>query len=182
MLVRSYHQTYGLPPFTTRCTNNYGPCQFPEKLIPVVIQRVLAREPVPIYGDGMNMRDWLYVCDHAAALWAVLTNGKAGETYNIGGRNELASVHLVQMICDLIDELKPELGAHSRSLITFVADRPGHDRRYAMDATKISVELGWTTANTLETGLRETVEWYLQHQSWVKSTAREKMPEGSKLQ
>ncbi|MCF7785930.1 MAG: dTDP-glucose 4,6-dehydratase [Prosthecobacter sp.] len=172
MLVRSYHHTYDLPAVTTRCSNNYGPYQFPEKLIPVVIQSVLAREPVPIYGDGMNVRDWLYVGDHCEALWSVLTSGKVGETYNIGGRSELANVHLVQMICDLIDELKPELGGHSRSLLGFVPDRPGHDRRYAMDATKISVELGWNPAHTLETGLRETVVWYLQHQGWVESIAR----------
>lgn len=172
MLVRSYHHTYGLPTVITRCSNNFGPYQFPEKLIPVVIQSVLARQPVPIYGDGMNVRDWLYVGDHCEALWAVLTSGKVGETYNIGGRNELANVHLVQMICDLIDEQKPELGGHSRSLITFVPDRPGHDRRYAMDATKVGVELGWCPDHTLETGLRETVTWYLQHQGWVESIIR----------
>ncbi len=173
MLVRSYHQTYGLPAVITRCSNNYGPYQFPEKLIPVVIQSVLARESVPIYGDGMNVRDWIYVCDHAAALWAVLTSGKTGETYNIGGRNELTNLHLVQMICDLIDELKPELGGHSRSLITFVSDRPGHDRRYAMDATKIGFELGWKPEHTLEKGLHDTVSWYLQHKGWVESIARD---------
>lgn len=172
MLVRSYHHTYGLPAVITRCSNNYGPFQFPEKLIPVVIQSVLARETVPIYGDGMNVRDWIYVCDHAAALWSVLNRGQVGEAYNIGGRNELANVHLVQMICDLIDELKPELGGHSRSLITFVSDRPGHDRRYAMDVTKISCELGWKPEHTLEKGLHDTVSWYLQHQDWVKSIAR----------
>jgi dTDP-glucose 4,6-dehydratase len=173
MLVRSYHQTYGLPVVITRCSNNYGPYQFPEKLIPVVIQSVLARESVPIYGDGMNVRDWIYVCDHAAALWSVLTRGQVGETYNIGGRNELANVHLVQMICDMMDDLKPELGGHSRNLITFVSDRPGHDRRYAMDATKISCELGWNPAHTLEKGLHDTVSWYLQHQGWVESIARD---------
>ncbi|MDI1314718.1 dTDP-glucose 4,6-dehydratase [Prosthecobacter sp.] len=172
MLVRSYHHTYALPAVITRCSNNYGPYQFPEKLIPVVIQSVLACRPVPVYGDGLNVRDWLYVGDHCEALWAVLTSGKIGETYNIGGRNELANVHLVQMICDLIDELKPERGGHSRSLVTFVPDRPGHDRRYAMDATKISAELGWNPAHTLEAGLRETVAWYLQHQDWVKSIVR----------
>ncbi len=171
MLVRSYHHTYGLPAVMTRCSNNYGPCQFPEKLIPVVIQSILSRLPVPVYGDGLNVRDWLYVSDHAAALWAVLTSGKDGDTYNIGGRNELTNVQLVQMICDLMDELKPELGGHSRNLITFVADRPGHDRRYAIDATKICGELGWNPDHTFKTGLRETVAWYLLHQDWVRSVA-----------
>ena len=161
MLVRSYHHTYGLPAIITRCSNNHGPYQFPEKLIPVVIQKVLSRQSIPVYGDGLNVCDWLHVGDHCQALWNVLTSGKAGEIYNIGGQNELTNMHLVQMICDLIDELKPELGGHSRSLITFVADRPGHDRRYAMEAAKISAELGWAPARTFETGLRETVQWYL---------------------
>lgn len=167
MLVRSYHHTYGLPAVITRCSNNYGPRQFPEKLIPVVIQSVLSRQPVPVYGDGMNVRDWLYVGDHCEALWTVLTIGTPGEIYNIGGCNERANLHLVQVICDLIDELHPAAGGNSRSLITFVTDRPGHDRRYAMNAAKIQFDLGWTPAHSLETGLRDTVAWYLQNQEWV---------------
>ncbi|MHB1081190.1 MAG: dTDP-glucose 4,6-dehydratase [Prosthecobacter sp.] len=161
MLVRSYHHTYGLPAIITRCSNNYGPCQFPEKLIPVIIQSVLNRQSIPVYGDGLNVRDWLHVGDHCQALWNVLTSGKAGETYNIGGQNELTNLHLVQQICDVIDELAPALGGNSRSLITFVPDRPGHDRRYAMNAEKIQSELGWKPAHTFETGVRETVQWYL---------------------
>ena len=174
MLTRSYHHTYGLPTVITRCSNNYGPYQFPEKLIPVVVQSALSRRPIPVYGDGMNVRDWLYVGDHCEALWSVLTTGAAGETYNIGGRNERANLHLVQVICDLIDELNPAAGGNSRSLITFVDDRPGHDRRYAMDAAKIQFELGWTPAHTLEAGLRETVSWYLQHQDWVQAVTKTK--------
>ena len=167
MLVRAYHHTYGLPTVITNCSNNYGPYQFPEKLIPVVIQSVLARRPIPIYGDGMNIRDWLYVRDHAQALWQVLNQGKNGETYNIGGHNEWANLHIVELICDLIDELAPAAGGNSRKLMTFVKDRPGHDRRYAIDATKIKNELGWVPAHTFEQGIRETVQWYLDHQSWV---------------
>lgn len=170
MLVRSYHQTYGLPAIITRCSNNYGPYQFPEKLIPVVIQKVLSRQSIPVYGDGLNVRDWLHVGDHCQALWNVLTSGKAGETYNIGGQNELTNLHLVQMICDVVDELAPALGGNSRSLITFVPDRPGHDRRYAMDAAKISAELGWAPACTFEAGLRETVQWYLNKLNVKKGT------------
>ncbi|MGB7769461.1 MAG: dTDP-glucose 4,6-dehydratase [Verrucomicrobiia bacterium] len=168
MLVRAYHHTYGLPAIITNCSNNYGPYQFPEKLIPVVIQSVLARRPVPVYGDGLNVRDWLYVRDHAGALWLALTRGKPGETYNIGGHNEWANLRIVELICDIIDELAPQLGGHSRQLISFVKDRPGHDRRYAIDATKIKNELGWTPAHKFEQGIRETVQWYLDHQAWVK--------------
>lgn len=171
MLVRAYHHTYGLPTLVTNCSNNYGPYQFPEKLIPVVIQSILARKPIPVYGDGMNVRDWLYVGDHCGALWTVLTTGRLGETYNIGGHNEKANLHLVQLLCDLIDELKPELGGCSRDLITFVADRPGHDRRYAIDASKIERELGWKPAHSFESGVRETVAWYLSSQSWVESVS-----------
>jgi dTDP-glucose 4,6-dehydratase len=167
LLVRAYHHTYGLPAVITNCSNNYGPFQFPEKLIPVVIQSVLARKPVPVYGDGMNVRDWLYVRDHAEALWQVLLRGKNGETYNIGGHNEWANINIVNLICDLIDELAPSAGGNSRKLITFVKDRPGHDRRYAIDATKIKNELGWVPAHTFETGIRETVKWYLDNQTWV---------------
>jgi dTDP-glucose 4,6-dehydratase len=169
MLVRAYHHTYGLPTVITNCSNNYGPYQFPEKLIPVVIQSVLARRPVPVYGDGLNVRDWLYVRDHAEALWLVLTRGKPGETYNIGGHNEWANLRIVELICDLIDELAPKLGGDSRQLISFVKDRPGHDRRYAIDATKIKNELGWTPAHKFEQGIRETIQWYLDHQAWVKT-------------
>ena len=140
LLVRVYHHTYGLPTVITNCSNNYGPYQFPEKLIPVVIQSVLARKAVPVYGDGMNVRDWLYVRDHGEALWLVLNEGAAGETYNIGGHNEWANLRIVELICDLIDEMAPQLGGNSRKLITFVKDRPGHDRRYAIDAAKIKKE------------------------------------------
>ncbi|HEY9175122.1 MAG TPA: dTDP-glucose 4,6-dehydratase, partial [Verrucomicrobiae bacterium] len=174
MLVRAYHHTYGLPTVITNCSNNYGPFQFPEKLIPVVIQSVLARKPVPVYGDGMNVRDWLYVCDHAEALWQVVSRGKLGETYNIGGHNEWANLRIVELICDLIDEFKPELGGSSRKLITFVKDRPGHDRRYAIDASKIQRELGWAPAHTFESGIRETVRWYLDNQTWVKAVLAKK--------
>ena len=167
LLVRAYHHTYGLPVVTTNCSNNYGPNQFPEKLIPVVIQNVLGRKPIPVYGDGLNVRDWLYVGDHAEALWQVLGKGRLGETYNIGGHNEWANIRIVELICDLVDEMKPELGGNSRGLITYVKDRPGHDRRYAIDASKIQKELGWVPAHTFETGIRETVAWYLGHQDWV---------------
>ncbi|HOA61645.1 MAG: dTDP-glucose 4,6-dehydratase [Verrucomicrobia bacterium] len=166
-LVRAYHHTYGLPAVITNCSNNYGPYQFPEKLIPVVIQSVLDRRSIPVYGDGMNVRDWLYVLDHAEALWQVLTRGRPGETYNIGGNNEWANLRIVERICDLVDEFRPELGGNSRRLITFVKDRPGHDRRYAIDASKLQRELGWQPAHTFDTGIRETVRWYLEHQDWV---------------
>jgi dTDP-glucose 4,6-dehydratase len=168
-LVRAYHHTYGLPVVITNCSNNYGPFQFPEKLIPVVIQSCLARKPIPVYGDGMNVRDWLYVRDHAEALWRVLTLGREGETYNIGGHNEWANLRIVELICDLVDEFAPHLGGETRRLITFVADRPGHDRRYAIDASKLQRELGWVPAHTFETGIRETVRWYLDNQDWVRA-------------
>jgi dTDP-glucose 4,6-dehydratase len=166
-LVRAYHHTYGLNTVITNCSNNYGPFQFPEKLIPVIIQNVLARKPLPVYGDGMNVRDWLYVRDHAEALWTVLNKGKTAETYNIGGHNEWANIHIVQLICDTIDEFAPQLGGNSRALISFVKDRPGHDRRYAIDASKIQRELGWTPAHKFEDGIRETIRWYLDNQDWV---------------
>ena len=172
MLVRAYHHTYGLPTVITNCSNNYGPYQFPEKLIPVVIQSVLARKPVPVYGDGMNVRDWLYVRDHAEALWTVLGRGQLGETYNIGGHNEWANIRIVELICDLIDEMNPRLGGNSRKLITFVKDRPGHDRRYAIDASKIQKELGWVPAHKFEQGIRETVRWYLDNQEWVQTVLK----------
>jgi len=171
MLVRAYHHTYGLNTVITNCSNNYGPYQFPEKLIPVVIQSCLARKQIPVYGDGMNVRDWLYVRDHAEALWQVLTRGRTAETYNIGGHNEWANINIVRLICDLIDELAPHLGGNTQSLITFVKDRPGHDRRYAIDATKLKNELGWVPAYTFERGIRETVRWYLDHQEWVRTVS-----------
>ncbi len=167
MLVRAYHHTYGLPAVITNCSNNYGPYQFPEKLIPVVIQSVIARKSIPVYGDGMNVRDWLYVLDHAEALWQVLTRGRDGETYNIGGHNEWPNLRTVELICDFVDELSPKIGGQSRKLITFVKDRPGHDRRYAIDAGKIKSELGWRPAFTFESGLKQTVQWYLDNQTWV---------------
>jgi dTDP-glucose 4,6-dehydratase len=169
MLVRAYHHTYGLPAVITNCSNNYGPYQFPEKLIPVVIQRALERKPIPVYGDGLNVRDWLYVGDHAEALWQVLTRGRDGETYNIGGHNEWPNLRIVELICDRVDEFAPQLGGESRRLITFVKDRLGHDRRYAIDASKIQTELGWTPAHDFEEGLRLTVRWYLDHQDWVRA-------------
>jgi len=172
MLVRAYHHTYGLPVVITNCSNNYGPYQFPEKLIPVAVQSILVRKPVPVYGDGMNVRDWLYVRDHAEALWLALTRGRDGETYNIGGHNEWANLHIVELICDIVDQFMPGLGGNSRKLITFVKDRPGHDRRYAIDAAKINSELGWIAAHEFEDGIRETVRWYLDNQAWVKAVLK----------
>jgi dTDP-glucose 4,6-dehydratase len=167
LLVRAYHHTYRLPVVITNCSNNYGPYQFPDKLIPVIIQNILNRRPIPVYGDGMNVRDWLYVRDHVEALWQVLTRGRNGETYNIGAHNEWANIRIVELICDLTAELAPQTGGHSRKLITFVEDRPGHDRRYAIDASKIKNELGWSPAYKFEQAIRETVEWYLANQKWV---------------
>ncbi|MBX3744457.1 MAG: dTDP-glucose 4,6-dehydratase [Verrucomicrobiae bacterium] len=169
LLVRAYHRTYGLPSVLTHCSNNYGPRQFPEKLIPVVIQSALERRPIPVYGDGQYVRDWLYVADHASALWTVLQHGRNGESYTVGGRNEWPNLRIVERICDLIDEFRPDLGGHSRNLIAFVKDRPGHDRRYAIDCSRIEKELGWKPAHTFDVGLRETVRWYLDHQDWVRS-------------
>ena len=169
MIVRAYHHTYGLNTVITNCSNNYGPFQFPEKLIPVVIQNCLSRKNIPVYGDGMNVRDWLYVRDHAEALWQVLNRGKNAETYNIGGHNEWANINIVKLICDLIDEMAPQLGGNTQKLITYVKDRPGHDRRYAIDASKLQHELGWVPAYTFEKGIRETVRWYLDNQPWVKT-------------
>jgi len=169
MIVRAYHHTYGLPTLITNCSNNYGPCQMPEKLIPVVIQNAIARRPIPLYGDGLHVRDWLHVNDHVDALWQVLTRGTAGRVYNIGGNCERTNLLLVQTICDLVDELAPRLGGNSRKLIRFVEDRPGHDRRYAIDSTRIERELGWRPKKPFEAGLCETVQWYLQNQEWVKA-------------
>ena len=166
-LVRAWHHTYGLPVVTTNCSNNYGPYHFPEKLIPLVIVNALAGKPLPIYGDGLQVRDWLYVGDHASAIRAVLERGRIGETYNIGGWNEKPNRDIVHAICDLLDELRPAAAGSYRRLITHVTDRPGHDRRYAIDARKIERELGWRPAESFETGVRKTVQWYLQHADWV---------------
>jgi dTDP-glucose 4,6-dehydratase len=170
-LVRSYHHTYGLPTVTTNCSNNYGPYQHPEKLIPVIISNVLARKPVPIYGDGLNVRDWLYVLDHAEALWQVLTRGCNGETYNIGGNNEWTNLRIAELICDLMDQIASGRGENSRSLITFVKDRPGHDHRYAIDASKIMSELAWAPAHDFRTGIQETIQWYLASRAWVERSS-----------
>lgn len=166
-LVRAYHHTYGLPTLTTNCSNNYGSYQFPEKLIPLVIANALAGKPLPIYGDGMNVRDWLYVGDHCAAIRVVLERGRPGETYNIGGWNEMPNLTIVRTICALLDSLRPDPAGPRERLITYVKDRPGHDRRYAIDATKLERELGWRPAETFDTGIRKTVQWYLDHQDWV---------------
>jgi dTDP-glucose 4,6-dehydratase len=169
-LVRAYHHTYGLPVLTTNCSNNYGPYHFPEKLIPLVIHNALAGEPLPIYGDGQQIRDWLYVKDHCSAIRRVLAAGKAGETYNIGGWNEKANLDVVHALCDILDELQPRPDGRSyRTQITFVKDRPGHDRRYAIDATKLERELGWKPAETFESGIRKTVRWYLDNPDWVRN-------------
>lgn len=168
LLVRAYYHTHGLPTVITNCSNNYGPYQFPEKLIPVVILSVIERRSIPVYGDGMNVRDWLYVQDHVAALWQVMTRGRTGETYNVGGNNEWPNLRIVQRICDLVDEFRPDLGGASRNLISFVTDRLGHDRRYAIDASKLQRELDWQPRHTFDTGIRETVKWYLDHQDWVR--------------
>ncbi|AVZ78077.1 dTDP-glucose 4,6-dehydratase [Zoogloeaceae bacteirum Par-f-2] len=166
-LVRAWHHTYGLPVLTTNCSNNYGPYQFPEKLIPLVIANALAAKPLPIYGDGMNVRDWLYVGDHCAAIRAVLARGRPGETYNIGGWNEMPNIDIVRTICALLDELRPDPSGPHERLIAYVQDRPGHDRRYAIDARKIERELGWRPAETFASGIRKTVQWYLRNQAWV---------------
>ena len=171
-LVRAYHHTYGLPTLTTNCSNNYGPYQFPEKLIPLMILNALNGKPLPIYGDGMNVRDWLYVGDHCAAIRRVLENGRPGETYNIGGWNEKTNLEVVETVCALLDELIPGSPfAPHHALISYVKDRPGHDRRYAIDARKIERELGWKPAETFETGIRKTVRWYLDHADWVEDVA-----------
>jgi dTDP-glucose 4,6-dehydratase len=167
MLVRAWHRTYGLPVVISNCSNNYGPFQHLEKLIPVVIQCVLSSTPIPMYGDGRHIRDWLHVSDHCEALWQVLTRGKDGETYCIGGDNERPNLRVVELICDTIDELRPTSSGESRRLITFVDDRPGHDRRYAIDASKIKRELAWRATCDFERGIRETVSWYLENQDWV---------------
>jgi len=169
-LVRAYHHTYGLPTLTTNCSNNYGPYQFPEKLIPLVILHALKGKPIPVYGDGKNVRDWLYVEDHCDAIQSVIARGKVGETYNIGGNNEKQNLEIVQTICAILDELRPNdpVVPHQK-LITYVQDRPGHDRRYAIDARKIHEELGWRPRETFETGIRKTIEWYLANEEWIEA-------------
>ena len=167
-LVRAYHHTYGLPVLTTNCSNNYGPCHFPEKLIPLMIVNALAGKPLPVYGDGMQVRDWLYVKDHCSAIRRVLEAGRLGEVYNVGGWNEKPNIEIVNTVCALLDELRPRLDASSYSMqISYVKDRPGHDRRYAIDASKIERELAWRPAETFESGIRKTVQWYLANPEWV---------------
>jgi len=171
-LVRAYHHTYGLPTITTNCSNNYGPYQFPEKLIPLTIAHAIAGQRLPVYGDGQNVRDWLYVLDHCAALREVLAHGRVGETYNIGGGWEKKNIDTVRTICALLDDLKPRPGGKHEDLIEFVSDRPGHDRRYAVDASKIARELGWRPQESFESGLAKTVRWYLDNQGWAEAVAR----------
>jgi dTDP-glucose 4,6-dehydratase len=167
-LVRAWHHTYGLPVLTTNCSNNYGPYHFPEKLIPLMIVNALAGKPLPVYGDGMQIRDWLYVKDHCSAIRRVLEDGRLGEVYNVGGWNEKPNIEIVQTICQLLDEMRPKAdGTRYASQITYVTDRPGHDRRYAIDARKLEAELGWKPAETFETGIRKTVAWYLDNPEWV---------------
>jgi dTDP-glucose 4,6-dehydratase len=169
-LVRAYHHTWGFPVLTTNCSNNYGPFQFPEKLIPLMILNALESKPLPVYGDGMNVRDWLFVEDHCSAIRIVLEKGRLGETYNIGGNSERANIDVVKTICDLVDEMRPRAtGGSRRDLITYVKDRPGHDRRYAIDASKLARELGWKPSADFESGLRRTVRWYLDNSAWIQS-------------
>ncbi len=165
--MRAWHHTYGLPVLTTNCSNNYGPYHFPEKLIPLMIVNALALRPLPVYGDGQQIRDWLYVADHCSGIRAVLARGRTGQTYNIGGWNEKPNLEIVRTICALLDEMQPDPEGTYARLITFVKDRPGHDRRYAIDARKIERELGWRPAETFDTGIRKTVRWYLDHGEWV---------------
>jgi len=168
-LVRAYHKTYGLPMTISNCSNNYGPFQFPEKLIPLVILNALDEKPLPIYGDGRNVRDWLYVRDHCRAVWTIMNHGKNGETYNVGGDCEMENIKLVEMICDILDEMsRPYSSRSRRDLITFVKDRPGHDRRYAIDFKKLNQEMNWRPEASLETGIRETIKWYMENPQWVK--------------
>jgi dTDP-glucose 4,6-dehydratase len=168
-LVRAWHETYGLPTLVTNCSNNYGPYHFPEKLIPHIVIKALAEQPLPVYGDGQNIRDWLYVEDHAKALSLVVGHGKIGETYNIGGKNERTNLHVVKTICGLLDELHPSPKGSRERLINFVTDRPGHDRRYAIDASKLERELGWKAQENFETGLRKTVHWFCENREWWKT-------------
>jgi dTDP-glucose 4,6-dehydratase len=169
-LVRSYHHTYGLPTITTNCSNNYGPLQFPEKLIPLMILNAVSGKPLPVYGDGLNVRDWLYVGDHCAGIRTALARGRPGETYNIGGNSEKTNLDVVNTLCATLDALRPAGAPHAR-LIQFVKDRPGHDRRYAINAEKIRSELGWTPAEKFDGGLRKTIEWYLGHPEWIEGVS-----------
>jgi len=166
-LVRSYQHTYGLPTLTTNCSNNYGPFQFPEKLIPLIIHNALDEKSLPIYGDGQQIRDWLYVEDHCDAIRSVLANGRVGETYNIGGESEMTNLDVVSIVCEILDRLKPRGRGKYFDLVTYVTDRPGHDRRYAVDISKIKSELGWTPAESFKTGIEKTVRWYLDHKAWI---------------
>jgi dTDP-glucose 4,6-dehydratase len=167
-LVRAYHKTYGLPVTISNCSNNYGPYQFPEKLIPLMILNALEGKALPVYGDGKNVRDWLYVRDHCSAIWTIMKSGKRGETYNIGGNCEMENTLVVEMICHILDELQPKAdGKPRKELISFVKDRPGHDRRYAIDCTKLKEALGWMPEESFESGLKKTIQWYMDHQSWV---------------
>lgn len=167
LLVRAYHETYGMPTLNTRCSNNYGPYHFPEKLIPLMIHNIVNRKPLPVYGDGLNVRDWLHVGDHAAAIEVVLKNAAPGSVYNIGGNNEWKNIDIVNLVCDLLDSRLGRPAGDNRNLITFVKDRPGHDRRYAIDASRLKNDLGWSPAYTFERGIAETIDWYLAHQEWV---------------
>ena len=166
-LVRAYHHTYGLPTLTSNCSNNYGPYQFPEKLIPLIIRNALAGDSLPVYGDGLQVRDWLYVLDHCEAIRRILEHGRVGETYNIGGRSEKNNIDVVRTLCAILDEARPRASGRYAEQIQFVKDRPGHDRRYAIDGAKLGSELGWQAKETFETGLRKTVRWYLDHAAWV---------------
>jgi len=167
-LVRAYHETYGLPVTLSNCSNNYGPYQFPEKLIPLMILNALEGKPMPVYGDGLNIRDWLYVRDHCTAIWTIMKGGKRGETYNVGGNTEMENIQIVEMICDILDEQVPSgEGPSRRKLITFVKDRPGHDRRYAIDCSKLANVLNWVPEESLDTGIRKTIHWYLENEGWV---------------
>jgi dTDP-glucose 4,6-dehydratase len=169
LLVRSYHETYGFPTLNTRCSNNYGPYHVPEKLIPLLIHNIVHQRPLPVYGDGLNVRDWLHVKDHSVAVETVLKGGRLGEVYNIGGNNEWKNIDIVHLVCDLLDERLGRASGESRQLITYVKDRPGHDRRYAINAAKIRGELGWEPAYSFERGIRETIDWYLANQQWVQN-------------
>jgi len=169
MLVRAYHETFGMPTLNTRCSNNYGPYHFPEKLIPLIIHNIIKRNPLPVYGDGSNVRDWLHVTDHASAIETVLEKAAPGSVYNIGGNNEWRNLDIVNLVCDLMDQRLGRTEGESRQLITFVKDRPGHDRRYAIDASLLKNSLGWEPAYTFEKGIAETIDWYLANQAWVSS-------------
>ncbi len=167
-LVRAYHETFGLPTLTSNCSNNYGPYQFPEKLIPLMILNAVEGKPLPVYGDGRNVRDWLYVRDHCTAIWTIMQSGKRGEMYNIGGNAEMENIVIVEMICDILDEIVPSAGGKSRrSLIAFVKDRPGHDRRYAIDFSRLQKELNWSPRESFATGIRKTINWYLENRAWI---------------